>query len=530
MVSEVAVNLIGDLVDAPRSWSMSRWVLGSTRRLCYCGHSALRLERRRRAVLKSHVESLGNYPIRCHLCLPLFLLCVFVAPALRGQTVACIVGHGPGANGWVFKDNTPVGRLLGEGVMTINGPPQPKLRAIYRTVLDDAEQLPDTDPCKARAFLYAALFYEQQGDPKKALTLQKRVIEIDRIALPPGHPRLILDLRQLAHCYDSAGMPEEGEATYQRVLDMMQNSTGMTSLDRVFTYSEIAAFYDRREQFSQAEALYRRASDFASQLQPSLAVWSLNVRSELAHVIEEEGNPNQADAVLAAPTPPITVPRPPGAPAVRHDLSGPLSDLARAKQYESEGEQQDAEDSYLKAASALQTMNDPGVRGILLSALNQLGDLYAAEQRYAEAESALLRSLSLWEELVTARGSRYVAAPASIGSLDILYRDEGQAGNIVPLYQRVLDLQEQKLGPDNVLVSITLSQLANAYEQQGDYESALPLLQRVLAIQEKKWGSDSPLLLGILDPYARVLDKLNRPNEAAALRVRMKRIRAQQSQ
>jgi hypothetical protein len=68
--------------------------------------------------------------------------------------------------------------------------------------------------------------------------------ESDPIALPPGHPRLILDLRHLAHCYDFAGMPEEAEATYQRVLDMMRNSTGMTSLDRVFTYAGIAAFYD----------------------------------------------------------------------------------------------------------------------------------------------------------------------------------------------------------------------------------------------------------------------------------------------
>jgi tetratricopeptide (TPR) repeat protein len=472
----------------------------------------------------------GNLSIGRRVLLPLFLLCIFTAPALHGQTVPCVVGHGPGANGWEFKDSTPVGRLLGEGVVTGNGPPQPKLRAIYRTVLEDAEQLPDTDPCKARAFFYAALFYEQQGDPKKALALQKRVIEIDRIALPPGHPRVILDLRQLAQYYEFAEMPEEAEATYQRVLELTQNSTGMTSLDRVFTYSGIAAFYDKRKQFSQAEALYRRALDFASQLQPSLAVWSLNVRSQLAHVIAEEGNPNQADAVLAAPTPPIPAPRPPGAPAVRHDLSGPLSDLSRAKQYESDGEQQDAERSYMKAVSALQNMNDPGVRGILLSALNQLGDLYVAEHRYAEAESALLRSLSLWEELVTAPGNRFLASPASVGSLDTLYRDQGQPEKIVPLYQHVLDLQEQKLGPDDLLVSVTLSQLANAYEQQGDYESALPLLQRVLAIQEKRWGTNSPLLLGILDPCARVLDKLNRPNEAAALRVRMKRIRTQQPQ
>lgn len=480
-------------------------------------------------MLKPQLNRPGNQATASRLCVAFSLLCIFAAPTLRAQTIPCLVGHGPGANNWESKDNTAVGRLLGEGVKTTNAASQAKLSATYRAVLDDAEQLLDTDPCKARALFYTALFYVQQQDFKRALKLQQRVIAIDQIALPAGHPRLILDLRQLAQYYEFAKMPEEAETTYQRVLDMMQNSTGLTNLDRVFTYSDIAAFYDRRKQFSQAEALYRQALDFASRLQPSLAEWSLNIRSELAHVIAEEGNPNQAEAALAAPAPPIPAPRRPGARAVRPNLSEPLSDLARARQYGSDGEQQDAERSYLKAVSALENMHDPAVRGILLSALDQLGDLYRLEGRYAEAESALLRSVALWEELVTEPGSKFAAAPASIVSLDSLYRAEGQPEKVVPLYQQVLAVQEQKLGPNHFLVSVTLSQLANAYEQQGDYESALPLLRRVLAVDEKRWGTDSPLLLGILDPYARVLDKLNHPKEAAAVRDRMKRISARQA-
>jgi tetratricopeptide (TPR) repeat protein len=270
--------------------------------------------------------------------------------------------------------------------------------------------------------------------------------------------------------------------------------------------------------------------DFASQLQPSLAVWSLNVRSELAHVIEEEGNPNQAEAVLAAPAPPIPALRPPGAPAVRPDLSGPLSDLARARQYESDGDQQDAERSYLKAVSALQSMNDPAVCG------DSAFRVQSARRSVCCGETLCrsgIRAVALPESLGATRDcarKQVRSCPASVGSLEILYRDEGQPEKIVPLYQHVLDLQEQKLDPDNFLTSVTLSQLANAYEQEGDYESALPLLQRVLAIQEERWGGDSPLLLGILDSCARTLDKLNRPDEASALRERMKRIRAEQSQ
>jgi len=449
----------------------------------------------------------------------LLLACFFAGTTLRAQS-PCLVGRGPGANGWTREDASPIGRQLREAAMARNGPTT-KLQELYATVLAEAEQLPDTDLCKARALFYVALFYRRTGDSQKAVALQQRVIAIDEAALPPADPRFVLDLRELGNL-ESARDPAGAEATYQRVLSLMQDEPGMTSADRVFTCMSIADFYEGQNKFPEAEALYRQALDAASNLQPSLAEWSLQVRSKLAHVLQEEGNTNQADAVLAEPPAgPIPAPRVPGSSPVRPDLSAPLTDMARANQFASEGNLQDAEAANQRAVSALEKINDPAAKGNLIAALSRLGDLYRQDRRFPDAETTLLQAFDLWETTASQSGSRAAEFVPTLGPLMSLYKDEGQRSNALPFLQRTLALQDRMLPPNDFAVFFTLNDLTRLYREQGNYEPTIPLYRRELAIGEKNWGADSPLLAGVLDPYATALEKLNRPDEAAALRARI---------
>jgi tetratricopeptide (TPR) repeat protein len=62
----------------------------------------------------------------------------------------------------------------------------------------------------------------------------------------------------------------------------------------------------------------------------------------------------------------------------------------------------------------------------------------------------------------------------------------------LPLYQRVLEIHEKRLGPEHPEAAISLNNLAFVYERMGDYPKALPLYQRALEIHEKQLGPEHP--------------------------------------
>jgi tetratricopeptide (TPR) repeat protein len=460
-----------------------------------------------------------------HLLRPfLFVVCLLIAPRLRAQTIPCLVGHGPGTNSWFRDDGTPLGLSLQIAAAAHHNQPADADK-LYQASLAQAEALPDTDTCKAAAFFFAGQFYHQTGDGSKALALQERAVTLDEIALPPDHPRLVLEVRELADYYASAHKLPEAERCYQRALSIMENAQGLTNLERMFTYMNAASFDEEQKKYAPAETLYRQALSAAANLQPSLQEWSLRVRAQLALVLREEGKPEEAHALLDEPTAPIPAPPVGEGPAAGPDLSAPLSEMVRAKQYASEGNQQQAEALYVTAVSMLEKVNHPWAEGNLLGALVALGDLYRREQRYSDSETSLLRAFALWERIAGAPRSKLAASPLALGTLEALYTNQDRLPEIEPFYQRTIQVQERMLGTDDLAISITLVGLADIYRREDKYDAALPLFQRALAIQEAEWGPDDPKIAGVLDPYAMALEKANRPDEAAELRTRAERLR-----
>jgi tetratricopeptide (TPR) repeat protein len=97
-------------------------------------------------------------------------------------------------------------------------------------------------------------------------------------------------------------------------------------------------------------------------------------------------------------------------------------------------------------------------------------------------------------------------APLDLASL--LYRtadylcDRGQFEEVKPLYERVLHIREQILGPEHPDVAGPLSSLGFLFYREEEYEQAVPLVERALHIQEQALGSDHPSVAGLLRTLA----------------------------
>ena len=74
----------------------------------------------------------------------------------------------------------------------------------------------------------------------------------------------------------------------------------------------------------------------------------------------------------------------------------------------------------------------------------------------------------------------------------VLYDSMGRQEDAIPLYQRLIKIEEQVLGADHLRVSNTILLLAITFAQVGRFAEAQQLCERAVAIREKHLGPDDP--------------------------------------
>lgn len=106
-----------------------------------------------------------------------------------------------------------------------------------------------------------------------------------------------------------------------------------------------------------------------------------------------------------------------------------------------------------------------------------------------EAEPLYQRVLAICENVL---GPEHPDTASSLNNLAELYRNQGRYAQAEPLFQRALAIREQVLGPEHPNTAASFNNLAALYYNQGLYPQAEPLYQRALAIREKVLGPEHP--------------------------------------
>ncbi|KAA3614273.1 MAG: CHAT domain-containing protein [Planctomycetota bacterium] len=87
-----------------------------------------------------------------------------------------------------------------------------------------------------------------------------------------------------------------------------------------------------------------------------------------------------------------------------------------------------------------------------------------------------------------------------------LYR-EGNFEATLPLFQRLLTIDEENFGPDHPSVATTLNNLGVVYVTLGRLSEALPLQERAIEIQSRAYGSNHPKVAQSKSNFAVLLTK-----------------------
>lgn len=188
-----------------------------------------------------------------------------------------------------------------------------------------------------------------------------------------------------------------------------------------------------------------------------------------------------------------------------------------------DGRTDEAESLLLLAAQAAEGFESTDPRPALT--LGNLADLYRAQARDEEAESAYLESLALLERIEgpdSPRAARFAADVA------VFYTSLGRVEEAEPLYRRALEALERTHGFDHDDVLELRTTLAGFLLRQERYREAEPLYVEVLAIllDAPEPDRDRDRVLTVLDEYSTLLRAVGRDDEAAAAEARAHGIRA----
>jgi tetratricopeptide (TPR) repeat protein len=189
-------------------------------------------------------------------------------------------------------------------------------------------------------------------------------------------------------------------------------------------------------------------------------------------------------------------------------LSGELGRLFQAKARYAE-----AEPLYRRALEmgrAKLAPNSPE----LATRLSNLADFLRNVNRTREAEPMIREALAIYE---ASYGPDHPTVAVGLNVLGVVLQSEDRLVEAEPLFRRALAISEKSLGPDHPKVAIRLHNLAHVLNATNRLAEAEPLMRRGLAILEKSLGSDHPQVATGLNNLATLLVATDRLIEAEPL-------------
>lgn len=397
-----------------------------------------------------------------------------------------------------------------------------------------------------------ALVFMELGRSAEAEPLLRSALEVRQKMLGAEHPDTLVSINNLATVLEDLGQASQTEPMHRRTLEIRERDLGPDHLDTLLTANNLASALRQLGRAGEAEPLFRRVvAGYEAQLGPD-DPRTLAAVGSLADVLDAQGRSADAE------------------PLFRRSMEGhervfganhpytfmAINNMAYVQQ--SLGRFDVAERLYRKALEGRQRVlgaDHPET----MSTVNNLGAVLYETGRYAEAEVQFRRVLETRERVL---GADHPDTLASVGSVSVALMSHGKYAEAEPLlrrslagnerllgadhpqtlntmgnmagllnglgrteeaeqmYRRVLSGRERVLGKNHIETLLSVYGLAVLVDRQGRTAEAYPLLRRALdsAASDPSLGPDHPRTQRFAKACAKCLDKLDRSDEAAAVR------------
>jgi tetratricopeptide (TPR) repeat protein len=218
--------------------------------------------------------------------------------------------------------------------------------------------------------------------------------------------------------------------------------------------------------------------------------------------------------------------------------------------------------TWFQQAVALGHKLPPGDENLIV-ALGRLGNAYAFQQNYTQAEEAFHQELKIIEKIfgpnyprvtdplfylgsmaagqkdyraaegyfsralevnLKSFGEKSTRTSESLRTMAGLYMAQGDWAKAEPFLLRAVEASEDVAGPDDNMTLVPLYGLCDLYDRWEKPDRSQPCWQRAIGIMEKQVGENSPDLREPLTAEAKALRKLGKKDQAGDVEQRLEKI------
>ncbi len=412
----------------------------------------------------------------------------------------------------------------------------PEMRAIMKAEQEgrllDAEKLLQSAVGKAEAqtppsprlrFLLNQLgrLELRLGHDTQAVSTARQVLSLDA-TLPPRKRRLMfIDYQNLAIFSERAGDTASAEKAFKQELALARQNPGYKDTLLLVALAQVERFYERQHRTTDAQALQAEAVQVCESQSGARAP---QCEPDVGSYYRQTGHAGYAEDVLSQQA---------SLPATAGKQRTAYSDklfaiVALAHQYNQDQSYDLAADAYQKAISLAETPSKrsrgkPRNPTMVPTLYDQMGNALMRDARKEDAEAAYQHAFDLRVH-ATAKDRPMVDSLAYSG-LPRFYQLQGRLTDADSVLSQALAAQKRLLGPQDIHLAQTLTELARVKTREGMYYDAEPLCKQALKIEEADYGADSVRQFRTVMAYARVEEHLGHTEQANTLMARARALR-----
>jgi tetratricopeptide (TPR) repeat protein len=253
-------------------------------------------------------------------------------------------------------------------------------------------------------------------------------------------------LKYLGTVYRSWGRFDEAKGIYEKLIALSETKLGADTIDTAIALSNLGDILCERKFYAEGRPYLKRAV-------------------EIYQRIHEDGSPFFVSV---------------------------LQTLSSAELYL--GQVNSAENRMIFALELLDKQKPPNQEAIAV-AHNNLGQVYAAEGRFGEAERETLRAKDIW---VLSAGGESAKVATVLSNLGGLYVQERKYKKAERVYNESARIDAKAEGETSIAYARDLNRIGVLYNAQKRFTDAETTLRIALAIDSQKLGNASPILA---EPY-----------------------------
>jgi tetratricopeptide (TPR) repeat protein len=331
----------------------------------------------------------------------------------------------------------------------------------------------------------------------------------------PNHQLNITFLQQLAECCRLQRKYKEAEEFYLKLLDRVKERDGGESQLTALALNNLAAMYREKGDNAAAERYLESALALMQKVFAPEHPSALVFLCSLADVKRVQGKLDESLRLYSRGLE-IT-----GAPGVNPALKS-LVLLNVAKFYQDQHDEIRASQFYKEGLDTLEKAS--GENRTLALELLKVGELYLERGKAAQAQGYLERSRTLSEQLLGTENEDTARVYRALGKCYIAL---GRSADAESLLKHACTVSEKAAGATDLTVGYSLELLGDLYAAQGKTAEAESCFEKSIAIEEKFSDQAPQRLAENLESYARLLQKMDRKEDAGKHAQRARDVRAQ---